>query len=161
MRYVLTGLILSFLLVSCTNGELEQMFPPSTTTPTGQTGRITVMASNPGEGAQPCTTLTVNLGVAGTVLGTSPNLTPGGQWAKTLTSADLAGSTTLNLTATCEITTTDASGNTSTVTGLSISEHPVTDTDQTITVTGPRPNENLAARKEWATPVPGLLPLDP
>lgn len=161
MRYFLTGLILSSLLVSCTSAELEQVFPPTTTTPTGKAGRITVTASNPGEGGTPCATLNVNLSAAGTLLGTSPDLTPGGQWAKTLTSADFAGATTLKLTATCEITTTDASGNTSTVTGLSISEHPVTDTDQTITVTGPRLNENLTARKEWATPVPGVLPLDP
>lgn len=91
----------------------------------------------------------------------SPELVRGSQWSRVLSAAELAGKARMQLRAACSLSTTDANGGTATRNGYSVSDHPVTRAAQTLTVTGPRARQNLAGRVEWATPVPGVLPLDP
>lgn len=160
MRFLPT-LFLPILLLSCTKSELDQMFPPDTSKggPSLSAGPITVKAENPGGGSR-CDVLSVDVAADQAQVTQSPDLLNGGQWSRVLSAADLNGKTSVRLRATCTTATTDAQGNTITQTGFSVSEHAVTSAAQTITVTGPRDKPNLSARVEWATPVPGVLPLD-
>ena len=116
---------------------------------------------NPGVGGTACDVLTVTLTVDQTQLAQSPDLVRGGQWSRVLSATELSGKTRIQLQAACVISTTDGSGGTVTWNGYSVSDHPMTRAAQTLTVTGPRAKQNLAGRVEWATPVPGVLPLDP
>ena len=164
----LATLLLPFMLLSCTQSELKQIFPPNQggTDTTAEeitvtaAGRITVTAENPGAGATACDVLNVTVRTDNTQIAQSHDLVSGGQWSRVLSATDLANTSAVQLRAVCSVSATDASGSTVMVAGYSVSSHPVTSAAQSITVTGPRAKQNLAARVEWSTPVPGVLPLD-
>lgn len=160
MRRTLLLLSLPPLLMACTQSEMDQMFPDRNPPPEAPAA-ITVAASNPGLGGSPCTSLQVSVRGDQATLANSPDLAAGGEWSKTISPEQLAGSTKITVDATCLITAAGADGQTTTQTGYSVTEHPTSTTTQTIRITGPRPNPNLEARTEWARPVPGILPLDP
>lgn len=153
-------LLIPTLLLSCTRTELNQMFPPDQGGPSSNAGQITVSAENPGAGGTKCDVLNVTVAIDQVQVTQSPDLPAGGQWSRVLSATDLTGKQNVQLRAVCSITSADASGNTVTSTGYSVTDHVVTNAAQSLTVTGPRTKQNLAGRVEWATPVPGVLPLD-
>lgn len=156
-------LVLPLLLGSCTKAELDGMFPDAggTSGQPSRSGEVTFTATPLGQGGQNCTRLRVSVAADGKTLANSPDVLAGGEWSRTLSSDELLGLTKLRLTVNCDLTQTDASGNTTQITGYSISDHPLTTAAQTITITGPRTLVNYAGRVEWSKPVPGVLPLDP
>ncbi|CAM3306154.1 hypothetical protein DESA109040_07530 [Deinococcus saxicola] len=154
--------LIPLMLMSCTSSELGQLFPPDNQgNAASPAGPVTVSAQNPGAGGTACDVLNVALTVDQTQVAQSPDLVRGSQWFRVLSAAELAGKTRVQLRASCSISVTDTGGTTVTRNGYSVSDHAVIPAAQTLTVTGPRTGQNLAGRVEWATPVPGVLPLDP
>lgn len=161
MRLLATALF-PLMLMSCTSSELKQLFPPDdhSSAPV-PAGAVTVIVENPGPGGTACDTLNVALILDGAQVAQSPDLLKSGKWSRGLSVAELTGKSLVQLRATCVVTVAGVGGAVITQNGYSVSGHPVTPTAQMLTVTGPRAKPNLAGRVEWATPVPGVLPLDP
>ncbi|GAA5504252.1 hypothetical protein Dxin01_04021 [Deinococcus xinjiangensis] len=156
-------LAVPLLLGSCTKAELDSMFPDggSAGGQPNHLGAVTLKATNLGQAGRSCTRLSVAVTGDGKTLANSPDLVNGGEWSRTLSSDELLGLSKVRLTVACDLTETDANGNTTQFSGYSVSDHLLTSAAQTITITGPRNVINYAGRVEWSTPVPGVLPLDP
>lgn len=163
----LAVLILPLMLASCTQAELSNILPQPTPPQAAKPAAMTFRLDNPGASTRPCTSMTAQLAL--TTLGgdlggglnvQSPDVQAGEAWSRTLTPDELAAASNVRLTVTCIRVTTDAGGNTVTEEGYSVTDHVPGQTVQSVTAYGPREAQNLAARVEWKTPVPTVLPLD-